>query len=205
MLSPCANDLGKGGEVSANLTRFGSLVCVWWPSLAANHGLFIAAEVRRSPHGTNTITSACQARRELVQWGRITVPRTPWRKGLMRWPPVNHSGRAQEMAPRTIHPFPGVIRLYRARIRAAINDGELSWRSDPSGHCTMAHLRQSPEPSPFHRLALIILVNNQAKFLNKVCSWFNSLQSLYRTFGSKLRGFEDMAHQTWPHLTGTLF
>jgi hypothetical protein len=82
MLSPCANDLGKGGEGSANLTRFGSLVCVWWPSLAANHGLFIAAEVRRSPHGSNTITSACQTRRELVQWGRITVPRTPRQKRI---------------------------------------------------------------------------------------------------------------------------
>jgi hypothetical protein len=44
------------------------------------------------------------------------------------------------------------------------------WRSDPSGHCTMAHLRQSPEPTPFHRLVLMIFVNNQERFINKVCS-----------------------------------
>jgi hypothetical protein len=49
-----------------------------------------------------------------------------------RRPPVSNSGRAQERVPRTSYLFPVLSTQHPARFRTAINDGELSWRSDPS-------------------------------------------------------------------------
>jgi hypothetical protein len=74
-----------------------------------------------------------------------------------------------------------------------------------SEHCTMAIVLQSPEPTIFSLLDLRILVRNRAIPLNKICSPCISLQTNYRILGLKPSGFKDMAHQTWPHLTGTIF
>jgi hypothetical protein len=63
-----------------------------------------------------------------------------------RRPPVSNSGQAQEMVPRASTLFPALSILHRERIRAAINDGEISCRSDPPK--TLYHgtfLIQSPD------------------------------------------------------------
>jgi hypothetical protein len=63
---------------------------------------------------------------------------------------------------------------------------------------------QLPEPTIIFLLDLRILVRNRAISFNKICSPCISLQTNYRILGLKPSGFKDMAHQTWPHLTGTI-
>jgi hypothetical protein len=109
VLSPCAIDLGGGGEGSANLGFFSTLrLRQWVPRRGSCRYLKPQRTDKRSVAADN-LASACIPHRREVQWGRIEVRVTRQRKWLVRWPPVNHSGRAQEMAPRMNHPLPSVI------------------------------------------------------------------------------------------------
>jgi hypothetical protein len=63
---------------------------------------------------------------------------------------------------------------------------------------------QLPEPTIHSLVDLRILVRNRAISLTKICSPCISLQTDYRILGLKPSGFKDMAHQTWPYLTGAI-
>jgi hypothetical protein len=65
-------------------------------------------------------------------------------------------------------------------------------------------LQCSSEPTPFHPLFLLILVQNRVSSINKDCSLNNSLQTYYRIPGPTLNGNKDMVPSIWSHSTVTI-
>jgi hypothetical protein len=118
---------------------------------------------------------------------------------------VSNSGWARAVAPRMGCPAPTLSIPDCARTRAAINVGELSWRSDLLSYCSIAFVLQSPEPTIFLPHYLRIFVDNKAVFLNRICSLYFNLQSCYRILGSTPNGFKDIACLNWLHSTVTIF
>jgi hypothetical protein len=102
-----------------------------------------------------------------------------------------------------IQTFQAQITTAEARIRARWSSTARVW-SLSSRALYHGDDLQLPEPTIFFLLDLRILVRNRAISHNKICSPCISLRTNYRILGLKPSGFKDMAHQTWPHHTGTI-
>jgi hypothetical protein len=134
-------------------------------------------------------------------WSMATARRTALSHGGRRWVTPAGLGRwrhVRVVLPRRYPP------QYCARIRAAINVGEVSWHSNLLSYCSMAIVLQSPKPTIFTHLDLRIFIKNRAISFTKICSPCISLQTSCRIHGLKPNGFKNMAPQTWPHHTETI-
>jgi hypothetical protein len=141
VLSPCTIDLGGDGEGSANFGFFSRLRLRQWVPRRGSCRYIKPRRTDKRSAAADNLASACIPRRGEVQWGRIEARVTRRRKWLVRWPPVNHSGRAQEMAPRMNHPLPGVIHSLPP---TNPDGGGTSFGAERSPSASLPHWRPDP-------------------------------------------------------------
>jgi hypothetical protein len=131
------------------------------------------------------------------------------REGVPRWNPLSHGGR-RWVTPAELRRwchvrvtlFPALSILHRARIRAAINGGEMSWRSDPPK--TLYHgtfLIQSPDRASLSHFFSDFQMATHPVTYSKVVELYTIYNS---TIGTELIGSLDhgwIHTQSWPCYT----